>query len=233
MCIRDVLVVYWWYIRLLCRRLCRGLSAELNLSAGWASPWRDVSSVMYVACIANVSGMYHGCITMVISLYLSCIMDVLVVVTHTSVFLHTLPITFLGPSLSGHPDLSISSPWVWLLLGEGSHCMAAPDMLFGRQGMHVPACPVGCYIAETTAGQESTQCSYTPCSRPETLGCCGGPNRVQKTVKNNIWVNKLMYCQCIFNVSVMYLYWVCTDWMWCTAYVFPMYKWCIMDVSWR
>ena len=124
MCIRDVLVVYWWYIRLLCWRLCLGLSAELNLSAGWASPWRDVSSVMYVACIANVSGMYHGCITMVISLYLSCIMDVLVVVPHTSVFLHTLPIKFLGPSLSGHPDLPMglaSVGWREPLHGSTRH----------------------------------------------------------------------------------------------------------------
>ena len=31
--------------------------------------------------------------------------------------------------------------------------MAAPDMLFGRQGMHIPACPVGCLAAETTPGQ--------------------------------------------------------------------------------
>jgi hypothetical protein len=124
----------------------------------------------------------------VISMYLSCIMDVLDVVPHTSesVFLHALPITFLGPSLSGYPVLGISSPWVWLLEGGGSLDMAAPDMLFGLQGMDVPACPVGCCPAETTAGQASThwQGPHTPCSRPETLGCCGGPNRAQKTVKS-------------------------------------------------
>ena len=135
-------------------------------------------------CILHVLPMYQGCIMMVISMYLSCIMDVLEVVPHTSVFLHTLPITFLGPSLSGHPGLGISSPWVWLLLDGGSLDMAAPDMLFGRQGMHVPACPVGCCPAETTAGQASTWGPYTPCSRPDTLGCCGGPNRAQKTVKS-------------------------------------------------
>ena len=35
--------------------------------------------------------------------------------------------------------------------------MAAPDMLFGRQGMHIPACPVGCLrlAAEITPGQAS------------------------------------------------------------------------------
>ena len=135
---------------------------------------------MYFTCIANVSGMYHGCIMKVIFMYLSCIMDVLELVLHTSVFLHTLPITFLGPSLSGHPVLVISSPWVWLLEGGDSHGMAAPDMLFGLQGMDVPACPVGCCPAETTAGQASTWGPQAPCSRPDTLVCCGGPNRAQK-----------------------------------------------------
>ena len=139
---------------------------------------------MYFTCIANVSRMYPTCIMTVISMYLSCIMDVLEVAPHTSVFLHTLPITFLGPSLSGYPVLGISSLWVWLLLDGGSLGMAAPDMLFGRQGMHVPACPVGCYSAETTAGQASTLGPYTPCSRPETLGCSGGANRAQMTVKS-------------------------------------------------
>ena len=114
-------------------------------------------SVMFWQCIVYVSGMYHGCIMIVISMYLSCIMDVLEVAPHTSVFLHTLPITF---------------------------DMAAPDMLFGRQGIHVPACPLGCCSAETTAGQASTRGPYTPCSRPEPLGCCGGANRAQKTVKS-------------------------------------------------
>jgi hypothetical protein len=28
--------------------------------------------------------------------------------------------------------------------------MAAPAMLFYRQGMHIPACPVGCFAAELT-----------------------------------------------------------------------------------
>ena len=139
---------------------------------------------MYLICIVNVSGLYHGCIMSVLTMYLSCIMDVFEVVPHTSVFLHTLPITFLGPSLSGHPVLGISSPWVWLLEGGDSHGMAAPDMLFGLQGMDVPACPVGCCPAETTAGQASTWGPYAPCSRPDTLVCCGGPNRAQKTVKS-------------------------------------------------
>ena len=139
---------------------------------------------MYCLCIVNVSRMYHGCIMKVIFMYLSCIMDVLELVLHTSVFLHTLPITFLGPSLSGHPVLGISSPWVWLLEGGDSHGMAAPDMLFGLQGMDVPACPVGCCPAETTAGQASTWAPHAPCSRPDTLVCCGGPNRAQKTVKS-------------------------------------------------
>jgi len=139
---------------------------------------------MYCLCIANVSRMYHGCIMKVIFMYLSCIMDVLELVLHTSVFLHTLPITFLGPSLSGHPVLGISSPWIWLLEGGDSHGMAAPDMLFGRQGVDVPACPVWCCAAETTAGQASIWGPYTSCSRVDTLGSCGGPNRAQKTVKS-------------------------------------------------
>ena len=139
---------------------------------------------MYLICIANVSGMYHRCIMSVLAMHPSCIMDVLELVLHTSVFLHTLPITFLGPSLSGHPALSISSPWVWLLEDGDCHGMAAPDVLFGRQGMDVSACPVGWYPAEITADQASTWGPYTPCSRPDTLGCCGGANRAKKTVKN-------------------------------------------------
>ena len=75
------------------------------------------------------------------------------------------------------PVLGISSPWVWLLEDGDSHGMAAPDMLLGLQGMDVPACSVGCCPAETTAGQASTWAPYTPCSRPDTLVCCGGPNR--------------------------------------------------------
>ena len=149
----------------------------------WGSPQGNISGVMYYTCIANVSGMYHGCIMTVISMYLSCIMDVLEVVPHTSVFLLTLPTTFLEPSLSGYPVLGISSSWVWLLLDGDSHGMAAPDMLFGRQGMHVPACPVGCCPAETTAGQASTRGPYTPCPRPETLGGCGGANRAQYIIE--------------------------------------------------
>ncbi len=74
--------------------------------------------------------MYCGCKLPVITLYLPCIADVLEVVPHTPVFLHTLAIIFLGPSPSGHPVFGISRPWVWLLGGGGSHGMAAPDMLF-------------------------------------------------------------------------------------------------------
>jgi hypothetical protein len=130
--------------------------------------------------------MYDGCImpVTVMTMHLSCIMDVLEAVPYTSVLLHTLSITFLGPILSGHQFLGISSPWVWFLVGGDSHGLAAPDMLLGRQGMHVPACPIGCCPAETTVGQASTWGPYTPCSRPDTLGCCGGPNRAHKTVNS-------------------------------------------------
>ena len=138
---------------------------------------------MYFQCIRDVSWMYYVHIKLLLTMYLPCIMDVFEVVPHTSVFLHILPITFLGPSLSGHLVLGISSPWVWLLEGGDSHGTAAPDMLFGLQGMDVPACPVGCCPAETTAGQASTWGPCTPCTRPDTLVCCGGPNRAQKTVK--------------------------------------------------
>ncbi len=128
----------------------------------------------------------------VIALYLLCITasDVLEVVPYTPVFLHTMAITFLGPSPSVHPLFGISSPWVWLLGGGGSHGMAlaAPDLLFCRQGMHIPACPVqgpvGCFAAEITAGQASRWGPSSPCSRPNTLGCCRGPNRAQTTLKS-------------------------------------------------
>ena len=62
------------------------------------------------------------------------------------------PSSFLEPSLSGYPVFGIRSPWVWLLVGGDCHGMAAPDMLFGKQCLHVPVCPVGCFAAETTPG---------------------------------------------------------------------------------
>jgi hypothetical protein len=67
---------------------------------------------------------------------------------------HTLPITFLGPSLSGHLVFGISSPWAWLLGGNWGVAMAwrHQTCFFCRQDMHVPAGPVGCSAAETTAG---------------------------------------------------------------------------------
>jgi hypothetical protein len=61
---------------------------------------------------------------------------------------------------------------------------ATPDMIFWRQGMHIPACPVGCFAAETTPGQVSRWDPYSTGSRPNILGCCGGPNRAQTTVKS-------------------------------------------------
>ena len=69
--------------------------------------------------LVNVSGMYHGCIMNVITLYLSCITDVLEVVPYPPVFLHTLAITSLRPSPSGHPVFGISSPWALLLGPRG------------------------------------------------------------------------------------------------------------------
>ena len=106
------------------------------------------------------------------------------------------------------PVLGISSPWVWVWLLEGgdSHSMAAPDMIFGLQGMDVPACPVGCCPAESTPGQASRWGPYSPGSRPNILGCCRGPNRAQKTVKSTCQVHKG-----------------------CIWYVLQMYQRCIMD----
>ncbi len=46
--------------------------------------------------------------------------------------------------------------------------MAALDMLFGRQGMHIPACPVGCLAAETTPGQAAGIQMGPLKSRPQT-----------------------------------------------------------------
>jgi hypothetical protein len=162
---------------------------------------------------SNVIMMYFQCtfyVLAVIALYLSCITDVLEVVPYTPVFLHTLALTFLGPSPSGHPVFGISSPWVWLLGVGGSHGMAAPDTLFCRQGMHIPACPVGCFAAETTPGQASRWGPYSPGSRNNILGCCEGSNRAQTTVKNPSQVPEknlsdvfTLYLECIWGVSTM------------------------------
>ncbi len=98
-----------------------------------------------------------------------------------------------------------SSPWVWLLGGGGSHGMAAPDMIFCRQGMHIPACPVGCFAAETTPGQESRWGPNSPGSRPNILGCCGGPKRGQTTVK----------CPSkVAEKNLSYVFYVCSNCIW-------------------
>ncbi len=105
--------------------------------------------------------------------------------------------------------------------------MSAPGMLFCRQGMHIPACPVGCFAAETTPGQAFRWGPYSPGSRPNILGCCGGPNRAQKKVKSPSQVPEknlgdvfTLYFKCIWDVFTTY------------TYALPMYQGCIMDVLW-
>ena len=102
---------------------------------------------------------------------------------------------------------------------------AAPDMLFGRQGMHIPACPVGCLAAETTPGKASRWGPYSPGPRPKILGCCGGPNRAQTKVKSPSQVPEknlgdvfTLYCKYIWGVFTTY------------SYALPMYQGCIRDV---
>jgi hypothetical protein len=108
---------------------------------------------MHCQWIRDVSWMYCSCNSQVSLMYYWCIRTCTLQWAYTPVFLHTLAITSLGPSPSGHPVFGISRPWVWLLGGGGSHGMAAPDMLFCRQGMHIPACPVGCFAAEKSRSQ--------------------------------------------------------------------------------
>ncbi len=83
-------------------------------------------------------------------------------------------------------------------------------MLFCRQGMHNPACPVGCFAAETTPGQAFRWDPYSPGSRPNILGCSGGPNRAQTTVKSpsqvpakNLGDVFTLYFECIWGVLTM------------------------------
>jgi hypothetical protein len=165
---------------------------------------------MHCQCIRDVSWMYCGCNSLVSLMYYWCIITCTLQWAYTPVFLHTLAITSLGPSPSGHPVFGISSPWVWLLGGGGSHGMAAQGMLFCRQGMHIPACPVGCLAAETTPGHASRWGPYGPGSRPNILGCCGGPNRAQTTVKSPSQVPEkilgdvfTLYFKCIWDVLTM------------------------------
>jgi hypothetical protein len=165
---------------------------------------------MHCQCIRDVSWMYCSCNSQVSLMYYWCIRTCTLQWAYTPVFLHTLAITSLGPSPSGHPVFGISRPWVWLLGGGGSHGMAAPDMLFCRQGMHIPACPVGCLAAETTPGHASRWGPYSPGPRPNILGCCGGPNRAQTTVKSPSQVPEknpsdvfTLYFECIWDVLTM------------------------------
>ena len=85
---------------------------------------------MHCKCIKEVSWMYCGCNSLVSLMYYGCIRSCTLQWAYTPVFLHTLAITFMGPSPSGHPVFGISRPWVWLLGGGYSHGMAAPGMLF-------------------------------------------------------------------------------------------------------
>ncbi len=67
---------------------------------------------------------------------------------------------------------------------------------------------------------------YSPGPRPNILGCCGGPNRAQTTVKSRSQVPEknlsdvfTLYFKCICNVITTY------------SYVLTMYQGCIMDIS--
>jgi hypothetical protein len=167
-------------------------------------------TMMYFVCIANVSGMYHRCTMTTIALYLSCITDVLEVIPYIPIFLHTLPITFLGPSPSGHPVFGISCPWLGLLVGGGSHGIAAQYMLFLQTGYACSSMPCRVLCSRNPAGQASRWGPFSPCSRPNTLGCCGRPNRAPKQWKfplKSQWRTRLMYLLCISNVPGMY--WLC------------------------
>ena len=121
---------------------------------------------MYCVCIRDAAWMYYDCNIHVSLMYYGCI---------GSCTPHLCFPPYSSHHLLGAQPIRVSSfghqqPMGLAPVGWGSLGMAAPDMLFGRQGMHVPACPVGCCSAETTAGQASTWDPCTPCSRPEPLG---------------------------------------------------------------
>ena len=136
--------------------------------------------MMYFTCIANVSWMYYDGNIHVSLMYYGCI---------GSFTPHLCFPPYSAHHLFGAQPIRASSfghqqPMGLAPVGWGQPWHGSTRHAFGRQGMHVPACPVGHCPAETTAGQASTWGPYTPCSRPDTLDCCGGPNRAQKTVKS-------------------------------------------------
>jgi hypothetical protein len=74
-------------------------------------------------------------------------------------------------------------------------------------------------------GQASRWGPYRPGSGPNILGCCGGPNMEQTTVKSLSQVLDkylsdvfTLYFECIWGVFTTY------------SYALPMYQGCLMDV---
>ena len=114
-------------------------------------------------------------------------------------------IQFLASAAHGYA-MRAPGGWEQPLHGSTRHA-------FCRQGMHIPACPVGCFAAETTPGQASRWGPYSPGPRPNILGCCGGPNRAQTTVKSPSQVPEknlsdvfTLYFKCIWDVFATYSY---------------------------
>ncbi len=129
--------------------------------------------------------MYHGCTVAVIALYLSCISDVLDVVPYS------------GPTLL-FSFMSWPSP-LWGPAHQGIQFLASATQGYGSWGVgaamawqHQTCFSAGmaCTFQHAQLGALQ-QKPLLACiqmgplqSRPQTLGCCGGPNRAQTTVKN-------------------------------------------------
>jgi len=102
-----------------------------------------------------------------------------------------------------------------LLGGGSSHCMAAPDMLFAGRACTFQHAQLGALQQKPLLGrlQASRWGPYSPGPRPNILGCCGGPNRAQTTVKSPSQVPEknlsdvfTLYFKCIWDVITTYSY---------------------------
>ncbi len=113
----------------------------------------------------------------------------------------------IGPSLSGYPVLGISSPWVWLLVGGAAMAWKHQTcyQVFCRQGMYVPACPVGCYPAETTGTAASGQASTWAILQAWHTGLLWGTKQGTKGSGKSQWHWSEELNWCFYYVLRMYM----------------------------
>ncbi len=182
-CIGDVLIVYWWCIRLLCPGLCPWQSA--GLSAGLKSLrkslrrrlWGDVFN-MYCQCILDVSWswMYYDAINHVYLMYYRCIGSCTPHLCFPPYSTHHLfgaqPFrvsSFCHQQPMGLAPVGCKQP----RHGSTRHAFWQTGHACSSMFCCVLSCRNYCWAGIHTG-------PYTPCCRPVILGCIGGGQKGPK-----------------------------------------------------